>query len=126
MGEFIRLAYADTVTGPWKVHEPGDARARRPSSGRSRIEETLEDFYACRLARRGEPVVQVWHWPSTLATLALSAASSVVAAIDSQRAVLLRIRCPADTIVAVLSAVMTVAWTVARSTSSTRPEALSR
>src|SRR6266508_2510136 len=28
MGEFIRLAYADAVTGPWKVHEPGVLHVR--------------------------------------------------------------------------------------------------
>lgn len=27
-GDFIRLAYADAVTGPWKVHEPGVLHAR--------------------------------------------------------------------------------------------------
>ena len=28
MGEFIRLAYADAITGPWKIHEPGVLHVR--------------------------------------------------------------------------------------------------
>src|SRR6185436_7686933 len=28
MGDFIRLAYADEVTGPWKIHEPGVLHVR--------------------------------------------------------------------------------------------------
>ena len=28
MGEFVRLAYADTLTGPWRIHEPGVLHVR--------------------------------------------------------------------------------------------------
>lgn len=28
MGDFVRLAYADTVTGPWTIYEPGVLHAR--------------------------------------------------------------------------------------------------
>ena len=28
MGEFIRFAYADAITGPWKIHEPGVMHVR--------------------------------------------------------------------------------------------------
>lgn len=61
LGDFIRLAYADAVTGPWKVHEPGVLHARdtaffRPQAAeRSDLyellrrppdpKETLANFY---------------------------------------------------------------------------------
>lgn len=47
MGEFIRLAYADSPTGPWKIYEPGvlhvrDTQFNRPGPD---PEGALEDFY---------------------------------------------------------------------------------
>lgn len=47
MGEFIRLAYADSPTGPWKIHEPGvlhvrDTQFNRPGPD---PEGALADFY---------------------------------------------------------------------------------
>lgn len=47
MGEFIRLAYADAVTGPWHVYEPGVLHVRDTAFYRSQPDpqETLADFY---------------------------------------------------------------------------------
>lgn len=47
MGDFIRLAYADAVAGPWKIHEPGVLHARDTSMYRPQPDpkETLADFY---------------------------------------------------------------------------------
>ena len=47
MGEFIRLAYADNIAGPWKVHEPGVLHVRSTAMSRPGPDpkETLEDFY---------------------------------------------------------------------------------
>ena len=47
MGEFIRLAYADDLTGPWKIHEPGVLHVRDTAMSRPEPDprETLEDFY---------------------------------------------------------------------------------
>ncbi len=47
MGEFIRLAYADRVTGPWKIHEPGVLHVRDTAMFRTQPDpvETLADFY---------------------------------------------------------------------------------
>lgn len=47
MGEFIRFAYADAVTGPWKIHEPGVVHVRDTAMFRPQPDprETLEDFY---------------------------------------------------------------------------------
>ena len=47
MGDFIRLAYADAVTGPWKVYEPGVLRVRDTAFFRPQPDpkETLADFY---------------------------------------------------------------------------------
>ena len=47
MGEFIRLAYADAITGPWKMHEPGVMHVRDTALFRPQPDpkETLEDFY---------------------------------------------------------------------------------
>jgi hypothetical protein len=47
MGEFIRLAYADEIGGPWKVHEPGVLHVRDTAMSRPGPDpkETLEDFY---------------------------------------------------------------------------------
>ena len=47
MGEHIRLAYADAITGPWKVHEPGVLHVRDTAMFRPQPDpkETLEDFY---------------------------------------------------------------------------------
>jgi len=28
-GDFIRLAYADSLEGPWKIHEPGTLRLKQ-------------------------------------------------------------------------------------------------
>ena len=47
MGDFVRLAYADAITGPWKVHEPGVLHARNTAFFRPQPDpkETLADFY---------------------------------------------------------------------------------
>ena len=47
MGDFVRLAYADAVTGPWTVHEPGVLHARDTAFYRPQPDpaEALEDFY---------------------------------------------------------------------------------
>jgi hypothetical protein len=47
MGGFIRLAYADAVTGPWKIYEPGVLHARDTAFFRPQPDprETLADFY---------------------------------------------------------------------------------
>ena len=47
MGEFVRLAYADTLTGPWRVYEPGVLHVRNTAFFRPQPDpkETLEDFY---------------------------------------------------------------------------------
>jgi len=47
MGEFIRLAYADDLAGPWKIHEPGVLQVRDTAMFRPGPDpkETLEDFY---------------------------------------------------------------------------------
>ena len=47
MGEFIRLAYADHVAGPWKIYEPGVLHVHNTAMGRPGPDskETLEDFY---------------------------------------------------------------------------------
>ncbi|MFN7982846.1 MAG: hypothetical protein U0Q11_13380 [Vicinamibacterales bacterium] len=47
MGTFIRLAYADAVTGPWKVYEPGVLDVRDTAFYRAQPDpvETLDDFY---------------------------------------------------------------------------------
>ena len=47
MGEFIRLAYADTITGPWQIYEPGVLHVRNTAMSRPGPDprETLDDFY---------------------------------------------------------------------------------
>ena len=47
MGEFIRLAYADAITGPWKIHEPGVLHVRNTAMNRPGPDpkEALDDFY---------------------------------------------------------------------------------
>ncbi len=47
MGEFIRLAYADAVTGPWRVYEPGVLHVRETAFFRPQPDpkETVADFY---------------------------------------------------------------------------------
>ncbi len=47
MGEFIRLAYADRITGPWKIHEPGVLNVRDTAMFRPGPDpkEALDDFY---------------------------------------------------------------------------------
>ena len=47
MGEFIRLAYADAITGPWRVYEPGVLHVRDTAFFRPQPDpkETLADFY---------------------------------------------------------------------------------
>jgi hypothetical protein len=47
MGTFIRLAYADAVTGPWTIHEPGVLHVRDTAMFRAQPDppETLADFY---------------------------------------------------------------------------------
>ena len=46
-GEFIRLAYADAVTGPWTIHEPGVLHVRDTAFFRPQPDppETRADFY---------------------------------------------------------------------------------
>lgn len=36
-GKFIRLAYADALSGPWKIHEPGTLRIEEASRCRDHI-----------------------------------------------------------------------------------------
>jgi hypothetical protein len=47
MGESIRLAYADKITGPWKIYEPGVLHVRNTAMSRPGPDpkETLDDFY---------------------------------------------------------------------------------
>jgi hypothetical protein len=47
MGEFIRLAYADAISGPWRVYEPGVLHVRDTAFFRPQPDpkETLADFY---------------------------------------------------------------------------------
>lgn len=47
MGTFIRLAYADAVTGPWRIYEPGVLHVRDTAFFRPLPDpkETLADFY---------------------------------------------------------------------------------
>ena len=47
MGDFVRLAYADRVTGPWTIYEPGVLHARDTAFFRQQPDpiETLADFY---------------------------------------------------------------------------------
>lgn len=47
MGDFIRLAYADRVTGPWTIHEPGVLHVRDTAFYREQPDpkETIADFY---------------------------------------------------------------------------------
>ena len=47
MGEFIRLAYADALTGPWTIYEPGVLHVRDTAMNRPGPDptETLDDFY---------------------------------------------------------------------------------
>jgi len=47
MGTSIRLAYADAITGPWKIYEPGVLHVRDTAFFRPQPDpaETLADFY---------------------------------------------------------------------------------
>lgn len=47
MGAFIRLAYADAITGPWKIYEPGVLPASATAFFRRQPDppETMENFY---------------------------------------------------------------------------------
>jgi hypothetical protein len=47
MGAHIRLAYADAVTGPWRIHDPGVLRVRDTAFYRPQPDppENLENFY---------------------------------------------------------------------------------
>jgi hypothetical protein len=47
MGEFIRLAYANAVAGPWTIHEPGVLHVRDTAFFRPQPDpkEALADFY---------------------------------------------------------------------------------
>jgi hypothetical protein len=47
MGDFIRLAYADAVTGPWTIYEPGVLHVRDTAFFRPQPDpaETRADFY---------------------------------------------------------------------------------
>jgi hypothetical protein len=47
MGDFVRLAYSDDVTGPWTIYEPGVLHVRDTAFFRRQPDptETLADFY---------------------------------------------------------------------------------
>jgi hypothetical protein len=47
MGTFIRLAYADAITGPWKIYEPGVLDVKDTAMFRPQPDpvENLENFY---------------------------------------------------------------------------------
>src|SRR5262249_27253348 len=47
MGAFIRLAYADSIAGPWKIYEPGVLRVEDTAFFRPQPDppENLENFY---------------------------------------------------------------------------------
>ena len=47
MGAFIRLAYADAITGPWKIYEPGVLNVKDTAMFRPQPDpvENLENFY---------------------------------------------------------------------------------
>jgi hypothetical protein len=47
MGTFIRLAHADALTGPWRIHEPGVLHVRETAFFRPQPDprETMADFY---------------------------------------------------------------------------------
>jgi hypothetical protein len=47
MGDFIRLAYADALTGPWMIYEPGVLHARDTAFFREQPDpkDALDDFY---------------------------------------------------------------------------------
>jgi hypothetical protein len=47
MGDFIRLAYADRLTGPWRIYEPGVLHVRDTAFYREQPDpkEALADFY---------------------------------------------------------------------------------
>jgi hypothetical protein len=47
MGEFIRLAHADSIAGPWRIYEPGVLHVRDTAFFRPQPDpnETLADFY---------------------------------------------------------------------------------
>ena len=47
MGQFIRLAYADSITGPWKIYEPGVLPVAGTAFFRPQPDppENLENFY---------------------------------------------------------------------------------
>jgi hypothetical protein len=47
MGDFVRLAYADALTGPWTIYEPGVLHARNTAFFREQPDprEALDDFY---------------------------------------------------------------------------------
>lgn len=47
LGTFIRLAYADALTGPWRLHEPGVLKVEDTAFFRPQPDpaETLADFY---------------------------------------------------------------------------------
>ena len=47
MGEFVRLAYADAVTGPWTIHEPGVLHVKDTAFFRAQPDppEARADFY---------------------------------------------------------------------------------
>jgi hypothetical protein len=47
MGAFIRLAYADSITGPWKIYEPGVLPVNATAFHRPQPDppENLENFY---------------------------------------------------------------------------------
>jgi hypothetical protein len=48
LGDFIRLAYADTVTGPWKVYEPGVLHARDTAFSRPQAVDRSDTYELLR------------------------------------------------------------------------------
>jgi hypothetical protein len=47
VGTHVRLAYADAITGPWRIHDPGVLDVRETAFSRPQPDpkETLDDFY---------------------------------------------------------------------------------
>ncbi len=59
MGGFIRLAYAEAIEGPWKIHEPGVVQVRDTAFFRPQPDppENLENFYT----HVASPEVEIDH-----------------------------------------------------------------
>ena len=52
MGDFVRLAYADRVTGPWTIHEPGVLHARDTAFFRQQPDPGRRSMTSTRTWRR--------------------------------------------------------------------------